>query len=325
MRDLLIHADSFARIETELKRFFADVSPLVLNDAGDLTHAWGKSEAGGAIAYGTQDAYYSPAVMKFFETLLGFERLDWFQSSAAGTEHPLIQAVGKKADLFSGSHEQSDAIAEWVMWAGLDFFQAGPARRKAQAEKVWGRLPFREISNTHWVILGFGAIGQATAKRLKALGAEVTGVRRSGGDSDAADRVITPDRLTAVLPTADAVLLSLPLSPETENVADAAFFAAMKPGSLLLNVGRGGLVDETALLGALDSGSLAHASLDVVRQEPLDPDSPLWAHPGITLTPHIAALTEQSSRRTDVVFLENLDRFLRHAPLINQVGPEVFS
>lgn len=297
----------------------------MLSDEGDLKHPWGESEAKAAIAYGTTDAYFSPAVMTFFQTLLELDQLDWFQSSAAGTEHPMLQAVGKKADRYTSSHEQSEAIAEWVLWAGLDFFQAGPERRLAQNEKRWARLPFREISSTHWLILGFGAIGQAVGKRLKLLGAEVTGVRRSGGKSDAADLIITPDAMSEVLPSTDAVLLALPLTPETEDIADAAFFAAMKPGGLFLNVGRGALVDETALLGALDAGHIAQASLDVVRQEPLQVDSPLWAHPQITLTPHISALTEQSSLRTDQVFLDNLGRFLRGDPLINLVAPDVFS
>ena len=114
MRQLLIHSKSFDRIEDELKRFSDQISPLVLDDEGRLKHAWGESEASGAIAYGTQDAYFSPSVTSFFQTLMGFERLDWFQSSAAGIEHTLIQAVGQKAGRFSGSHEQSEAIAEWV-------------------------------------------------------------------------------------------------------------------------------------------------------------------------------------------------------------------
>ena len=176
-----------------MKKFSGQISPLVLDDEGHLKHPWGESEASGAIAYGKQDAYFSPAVMTFFQTLMGFERLDWFQSSAAGVEHPLIQAVGQKAEVFSGSHEQSDAIAEWVLWAGLDYFQDGARRRQAQADKTWGRLPFRELSGSHWLIIGFGAIGQACGRRLRALGVEVTGVRRSGGSDPAADRIIQPN------------------------------------------------------------------------------------------------------------------------------------
>lgn len=325
MRQLLIHAKSFARIETALKTYSDQISPLVLDDEGDLKHPWGESEADAAIAYGTQDAYYSPAVMTYFTTLFGLKQLDWFQSSAAGTEHPMIQATGKKAVVFTGSHEQSDAIAEWVVWAGLDFFQGGRDRRSAQAAAEWKRLEFREISSSNWLILGFGSIGQACGHRLRALGAHVTGVRRSGGTSESADLVKTPAEMQAALPQADVVLLCLPLTEETENTVDSAFLSAMKPGSLLVNVGRGALVDETALMAALETGPLAQAYLDVVREEPLSADSPLWRHPAITLTPHISALTEQSMIRTDEVFLKNLEAFLSGGALKNLVPAETFS
>jgi len=325
MRQLLIHAKSFARIEDRLKLYSDRISPLVLDDEGHLTHPWGESEAKAAIAYGTQDAYFSPAVMTYFQTLMGFETLDWFQSSAAGTEHPMIQATGKKAEQFSGSHEQSDAIAEWVLWAGLDFLQDGRARRQAQTNKNWTRIGFRELGSSKWVILGFGAIGQACGRRLRALGADVTGVRRQIGPTEAADRVLAPDQADAAIKAADIVLLCLPLTDATANIADADFFEGMKPGSLLINVGRGGLVDEAALISALDRGAPAQAYLDVVSEEPLPVDSPIWAHPNIVLTPHISALTDESMVRTDVVFLENLDLFLSGKPLRNAVSPETFS
>ncbi len=325
MRKFLVHAKTFERIEDALKPFADQISPIVLSDEGNLKQPWGESEAKAAIAYGTTDAYFSPAVMTFFKTMFEFEQLDWFQSSAAGTEHPMIQATGKKAALFSGSHEQSHAIAEWVLWAGLDFFQTGGARREAQARHSWERLPFRELSSTSWLIIGFGSIGQESGKRLRALGAHVTGVRRSGGVSDAADEVVRPDEMGAALADADAVLLSLPLTDETENMADPSFFAGMKPGSLFLNVGRGGLVDEDAMIAALDKGQPVQAYLDVVREEPLSPESAIWQHPQITLTPHIAALTPQSGLRTDQVFLTNLQRFLAGETLKNQVSSEVFS
>lgn len=308
-----------------MKRFSDQVSPLVLDDEGDLKHAWGESEANGAIAYGTQDAYFSPSVMTFFQTLMAFPQLDWFQSSAAGVEHPMIQAVGKKAELFTGSHEQSDAIAEWVVWAGLDYFQGGARRREAQAAKNWTRLPFREMAGSKWLIIGFGAIGQACGHRLRALGADVTGVRRSGGTNPAADRMIPPGDVMAALPGMDVVLLSLPLTDETESIANAAFFGAMAEGSLFMNVGRGGLVDEEAMMTALNTGAPAEAYLDVVREEPLPPENPIWSHPKITLTPHISALTEGSKIRTDAVFLENLEAFLAGKPLRNAVHKDAFS
>ncbi|MEO0817166.1 MAG: D-2-hydroxyacid dehydrogenase [Pseudomonadota bacterium] len=327
MGDLFCHATTFARIADRLKPFAETLSPLTLDDLGKVGRPWGGSVPeipDLKIVYGTQDAYFSPAVMDFFKYIMAAPSVDWFQSSAAGIEHPALRAIGQKAGVFTSSHEQSAAIAEWVLWAGLDHFQNGPARRKAQAAKRWERIGFREICATHWVIVGFGHIGQATAQRVTALGGRVTGVRRTPGDHEHADAMVHPRDIAGAVSDADAVVLCPPLTPETENLADAAFFAAMKPGALLINVGRGALVDEAALLAGLESGRPGAAYLDVVREEPLPPDHPIWSHPAITLTPHIAALTEDAKLRTDDLFLENLRAFLDGAPLKNQVQQTVF-
>jgi len=296
-----------------------------MNDEGEMTRPWGESEATSAIVYGTTDVFFGPAAAVFMQTTFGLEQLDWFQSSAAGLEHPVLQAIGKKAQRYTVCHEQSQGIAEWVLWAGLDYFQNGAERRAAQAEARWSRTGFREISDTHWLILGFGSIGAAAGRRLRALGARVTGVRRSGGDSDAADSIITPDQTLACLGSADAVLLCLPHTPETESMADANFFAAMKLGALFLNVGRGALVDEAALLAGLDAGRPGHAALDVVREEPLPATSPFWARGDVTLTAHIAARTEQAVTRTDGVFLANLEKFLAGEQMAHEIPASAFA
>ncbi|MEO1641790.1 MAG: D-2-hydroxyacid dehydrogenase [Pseudomonadota bacterium] len=325
MRQFLVHAKTFARIERALEAYRDQLSPIVIDDEGDLKHPWGKSEAEAMIVYGTQDAYFSPAAPLFFQTAFGAENLDWFQSSAAGTEHPMLQAIGKRATVYTSSHEQSDAIADWVLWAGLDHFQGGPARRAAQAKNQWTRLPFKELCETRWLIIGFGGIGQATGRKLKALGANVTGMRRSGGVSSAADVIVSPSHLHDELANADAVLLCLPHTPETENIANTEFFDAMKPDSLFLNVGRGALVDEAALLSALGKGIPAYATLDVFQTEPLPEDSPFWPHPNVTVTAHISALTEAAKVRTDKLFVRNLKAFLKGGPLQNAVSKTEFA
>lgn len=198
MREFLVHAKTFKRIECALETYRDQLSPIIVDDEGDLKHPWGKSETDGLIVYGTQDAFFSRSAPVYFRTALSAPVLDWFQSSAAGIEHPMMQALGSKAKLFTRSHEQSDGIAEWVLWAGLDFFQGGPVRRAAQAAKNWTRLDFRELSQTRWLIIGFGAIGQATGRKLKALGAHVTGIRRSAGPSEAAHRLVTPDKFVRI-------------------------------------------------------------------------------------------------------------------------------
>lgn len=327
MPTLFCHAATFARIAERLKTSAHPVTPEVMDDTGARTRPWGGPPAGdaGLIAYGTQDAYFSKAAGDFLGHVMQADPLLWFQSSAAGLEHPVLRAIGRRAGVYTSSHEQSAAIAEWVLWAGLDHFQRGPERRAQQAQKAWTRMGFREISSTHWLVVGFGHIGRASAARLRALGAHVTGIRRTPGPDPDADAIASPDALAGHLPDADAVLMCAPLTPETEGLADARFFAAMREGALFLNVGRGRLVDETALIAGLDAGRPGRAALDVTAVEPLPPESPLWAHRQVTLTPHISALTEEAKARTDALFLANLDAFMAGAPLANTVPRETFA
>ena len=134
-----------------------------------------------------------------------------------------------------------------------------------------------------------------------------------------ADRTVTPDNLHSVLGLADVVVLAAPATPETTNLVDARFLAQMRPNSLLVNVARGVMVDEQALLESLDSGHLRAAILDVFREEPLPADHPFWSHPSVRVTPHNAAGgIGRLSRQADL-FAENLDRYLRHQPLLHDV------
>lgn len=323
MHRLLIHEGTFARIGADLKQRADKVSAVILHNDGKFRDADGNElakDVSFTVAYGTPDVWFSPLAQVFVQSCLQVEDLQYFQSSAAGIEHPVLQALREKAGMYASSHAQSEAIAEWVLWAGLDWFQGGPARRAAQAGKRWGRIEFTEIADTHWAIVGFGAIGQATARRLRALGANVTGVRRTPGPHDHADEMIQPDELAGKLPQMDAVLLCCPLTDDTEGMADAAFFMAMKPDALFANVGRGALVDEAAMLSALDADEFGYAALDVVVEEPLPENNPIWGHPKITLTSHLAADTLGSARRTDRFMLSNLDRFLAGEPLKNVVA-----
>ncbi len=277
------------------------------------------------IAHGNADVWFSPASKMFAKLLYDADRLNWFQSSAAGLENPFLQKIGAKAGTYTSSHVQSDAIAEWVLWAAFDWFGNGAERRAGQDAKDWRSVHFREIGATRWVIYGFGHIGEAVGRRLRGLGAHVTGVRRSDAVSAFADHIVHPNDFGPDdIGQADAILLCCPHTPETENLADADFFKAMKAGSLFLNVGRGALVDEGALLEALDAKRPAHAALDVTREEPLPKENPIWSHPGVTLTGHTSALTSESRKRNDELFLENLALFLRGEPLRNVVDAREF-
>ena len=157
------------------------------------------------------------------------------------------------------------------------------------------------------------------AVRARALGAEVIGCRRHPSPSDPADRTVTPDRLGDVVGHADVVVLSAPADPSTEHLVDATFLGAMRSGSILVNVGRGSLIDEEALVAALDRGTPSAAVLDVFATEPLPPDHPFWAHPAVRVTPHNAAGGFGRLGRQADLFDENLARWLRGAPLEHDV------
>lgn len=258
-------------------------------------------------------------------SLLKAPSLDWFQSAAAGTEHPALTMIGRKAARYTTNHTQAEAMAEWAIWQALDFLRAGPAHRAQAADGRWARVPAREINGVRWLVIGYGSIGEAVGRRATALGAEVTGLRRKSGPAAGAARIVSPVSLMDELPRADIVLLAMPHTGETENFADAAFFAAMRPDALFMNLGRGALVDEGALIGALDAGVPAFAALDVVREEPLPASSPLWGHPKIAITPHDSSETPQTSLRADETFLANLERYLAGQPLAHEVARGVFA
>ena len=277
------------------------------------------------MAFGNADAFFSAIVRDFMTGILKSPALDWFQSAAAGIENPGLMMIGQKARLYTTNHTQAESMAEWALWQALDFLREGPAHRALQAESKWQRVKAREIRGSRWLVVGYGSIGQAVGRRVTALDGEVVGLRRSPGPAEGAARIVPPDTLMAELPRADVVLLCPPHTPETENMANAAFFAAMAEHALFLNLGRGGLVDEDALMSALDAGRPAFAALDVTRSEPLPAESPLWQHPKIAITPHDSSDTPGTVAGADETFLANLTRYLNGEPLMHLVDRAAFA
>jgi len=254
-------------------------------------------------------------------SLLKSNQLMWVHTGAAGLDHPIWAQLVDKGALLTTGHGQAPCIAEYVLAEVLGQFQRLSERRAEQAARRWTRLPFREIAGTRWLIVGFGAIGEGVAERAKAFGARIDGVRRSGAPSPLAERMGVLSETKSLLPDADVVVLAAPLNQETRHMADAAFFAAMKPGSVLVNVGRGDLVDEPALLAALDAGAPEHAILDVFHDEPLKDDSPFWDHPKVSLTPHASAFGSGQAARNDAMFVENLRRRLAGEAMLYEADP----
>lgn len=322
---LLIHEKSYRRLAADLASHGDALEPILVSDAGEITldgRSLTPDEAAPEAAWANADVFFSGAARAFMTAALKSPSLKWVQSGAAGFDNPVFGQFVQKGARLTTSHGQAVGMADYVLWGVLDVFQDGPARRAAQAAGQWERRPFREIAGSHWLLLGFGAIGRGVAQRAKAFGAHVTAVRRNTAPDPLADIVAAPAQFLDLLPEADVVVLAAPATPETHHIAGADAFSRMKPGSVLVNVGRGALVDEPALLAALDKGAPAHAVLDVFETEPLPADSPFWVHPRVTLTPHSSGVTAGNVPRNDALFLDNLRRYLAGEPLENQADPK---
>jgi phosphoglycerate dehydrogenase-like enzyme len=327
MIDLLIHHATFSRIQSQLRVHAERIRPLVVRAGGAIEAAWGaafEAELAPQIVFGSIEAYLSPEAPVVMRAVLDAPDLDWFQSSAAGIDHPVLVAIGKRARLYTASHEQAHAIAEWALWQAFDFFRAGAQRREDRAQKIWKRRNAREMTGSTWLIYGFGHIGREIARRVHALGGKAIGVRRSPVRDEHADLIIEPGNVLSHLSQADIVCLCAPFTAETEGLANAAFFAAMREDALFMNVGRGALVVEPDLLAGLERGRPAFAALDVFAAEPLPEESPFWAHPKVAMTPHNSAESEGTRDRVDALFLDNLRRYLAGEGLRNVVPKSAF-
>jgi phosphoglycerate dehydrogenase-like enzyme len=322
---LLIYEPSYRRLEAAISGLGGDVEPVLMRDDGTLSLAGaeiGLEAARIEAAWANNETFSGPAARAFSIAMLKSPGLKWLQSGAAGFDHAIFGQLVERGVRLTTSHGQAVGMADYVLWGVLDYFQRGPERRAGQAAREWLRLKFRDLAGTRWLVIGFGAIGQGVGHRARAFGAQVTGVRRHPAPDPAADAIAPPERIGDLLPQADVVVLSLPLAPETRRMADARFFAAMKPGSAFVNVGRGGLVDEPALLAALDAGAPGHALLDVFETEPLPADSPFWAHPRVTLTGHASGISDGQAARNAELFLENLRRYVGGEPLLSEADPQ---
>jgi phosphoglycerate dehydrogenase-like enzyme len=255
-------------------------------------------------------------------------RLRWLHTPAAGIEHLLYPKLRRSDVLLTNSHGLAgDAMAEHLLALMLAFSRRLHDAFGWQQSQRWGQdlmwstepTPFR-LSGKTVGIVGLGGIGAELARRAKHLGMRVIGIRRRAGKRMRfVDQLLTPDRLDVLLETSDFVVLAVPLTPETRGLIGARQLAKMKKSGYLLNVGRGEQINESALVRALRSGSIAGAALDVFQSEPLPRRSILWRVPNLLISPHYAGTyLEHMDRATDL-FEENLTRFLSGRKLKNLV------
>jgi phosphoglycerate dehydrogenase-like enzyme len=255
-------------------------------------------------------------------------RLRWVHSATAGVERVLTPSAARhELRITNARGVFSEPIAEYVLMMILAVIRRLPQLLELQREHTWQPLPATEMRDTTIGIVGLGSIGRAVARRALAFDARVVGLRRTPLDATAApdpelaglDRILGMEQLPELLAESDFVVLALPLTQATTDLIDASRLALMKPGSWLINIARGGLVDERALVRALRDRRIGGAVLDTLRDEPLLPTSPLYDVPGLIITPHTSWSSGRVLDRSIELFCENLRRFIADDPLINSV------
>jgi phosphoglycerate dehydrogenase-like enzyme len=243
-------------------------------------------------------------------------KLRFIQSIGAGTDQfPKAELERRGIRLASATGVNARAVAEHAIALILALNRRLPEARDNQARRQWrgmiGNLALREdeIGDKVLLIVGLGDIGGRLARLAKAFDMRVIGLRRSAAaGGGAADAVHGMDELHSLLPEADVVALTCPLTPETENLIGREALDRMKPSSFLVNVARGRVIDETALIDALRARRIAGAGLDVTAEEPLAPESPLWGMPQVLITPHTAGETRRYEDNVIEILRENLER-----------------
>jgi phosphoglycerate dehydrogenase-like enzyme len=296
---------------------------LAMEPDGTIRHdgeeiSW--EDAHADVAYGSADIFDDPALSRrFFGWLLRAEELQWLQMAAAGVDHPVFGALLDGGVRITSAHVTDIPIAEYVLAQVLRATVPIEVMDADRARGAWVKHEWREVHGSRWLVVGLGAIGSAVSVRARSFGAHVTGVRRSPTGDEPVDRMVTPDEVLDAVANADVVVLCTPATRHTVGMVDAAFLGRMAPQSVLVNVGRGQLIDEVALRRSLDGGRPARAILDVAVDEPPAEDSWLWDHPSVTLTAHTSAGGNGRHARAADVFAANLARFVAGDPLADEV------
>src|SRR6266403_1547387 len=262
------------------------------------------------------------------EQLKDAKKLKWIHSTAAGVAQLMYPELRDSGILVTNpSGIFSVPMAEHTMGLLLALARNFPDSVRQQDHAHWSQQELwdkpqhlTEINEKVLLIAGYGSIGREVAKRARAFEMNIWGVTRSGeGDRAHAEKIFPAAKLHEVLPEADHVLIAAPETAETRHLIGAAEIAKMKRGGRLINVGRGSLLDEAALLRALDSGALGGAAIDVARLEPLPAESPLWKAPNLLITPHTSGVSDRLWDRQAEVLIELLERWFEGRALLNRV------
>jgi len=256
------------------------------------------------------------------------QKLRWIHATAAGVRPLMFPELIASDVMVSNSRGlHAVAMAEHALGMILEFARKLHLCRDAQAHRDWAQMrlwgdpvPFRRLSGSTLGLVGLGAVGGAIASRARALGMKVIAVRRRPtASAEHVDEQLPPERLGDMLGRAEWVVLAAPQTAATESLIGARELEMMREDAVLVNLGRGALVDEPALIAALQRGRIAGAALDVTIDEPLPPESPLWSMPNVIVSPHISGLSSDMWERAMDMFVEHVQAYQAGHPLPNLV------
>jgi len=257
------------------------------------------------------------------EAFLVAKKLRWAQSNGVGFETMLYPEIVESDVVITNTSGALDSpMAEHALALILSFTRGIVFQERVRKEHKWARGTFAcsQIDGKTACVIGLGTIGKGIARRLAALGVQVVGVDAQVSEPpEGVGRVVPPDGMLDVLGEADFVIVALPLTDGTRGLVGRTCFDRMKDSAYLVNVGRGPIVDEKALISALTDGSIAGAGLDVFEVEPLPGDSPLWDMPNVVIAPHVGGRSEEGDANLLTVFRENLRRYVAGETLMNIV------
>jgi D-2-hydroxyacid dehydrogenase (NADP+) len=261
---------------------------------------------------------------QFFSTVRKAPQLKWLHAFNVGVDHPIFtELLGRGVRVTTSAGSTAEPIAQTAIMGLLALARGFPRWLVAQRGRQWNperKLLPPDLNTQTAVVVGLGRIGAEIARLARALGLKVIGIRRSPRRAeDPVDELHPPAALPGLLARCDWLVIACPLTPETRGLVDGQAIAALPKGARVINIARGEIVDEPALIAALKSGHLAGAFLDVFATEPLPPDSPLWELPNVLATPHNSAVAAGNDARVLEIFLANLERWRRGAPLANEV------
>jgi phosphoglycerate dehydrogenase-like enzyme len=257
-------------------------------------------------------------------------RLRWVHTMAAGGG-ATVQAAGltdeqlNKIIFTSSAGVHSGPLAEFAVFGVLAGAKDLPRLTRQQSARTWsGRWMMGQLAEQTVLVVGLGGIGRRVVELLAPFGGTILGTSRRSVTVDGVDEVVHPNQLVEVAGRIDAVISTLPGTDATAGLLGGDFFTALKPGATVVNVGRGSVIDEPALIDALRTGQVGFAALDVFATEPLPPDSPLWSLPNVLISPHTAALSKHEDRRIAEVFCDNATRLLDGRTLRNVINTDEF-